>query len=166
MKWGSYIHLTGNKWVKAKGTENESSEMDCQQEKKKEQQRSECIWSILDLSPLSFPFSLHPPPFLLTRFLFHFRCNLPPSSLLASLFLPLSVPLSAYVWWYQCSGTPPLTDNSLDGTLLCTVQCTAILPQWAPDLWRMYRITPTAVSGTCQTEGRGGYGWLSSNEGG
>lgn len=85
---------------------------------------------------------------------------------LPALFLPLSVPLSAYVWWYQCSRTPPLTDNSLDGTLLCTVQCTAILPQWALDLWWMDRTTPSAVSGTCQTEGGGSHGWRVSYEGG
>lgn len=49
---------------------------------------------------------------------------------LLSLFSPSLVcftlaPLSAYVWWCQCSRTPPLTDSSLDGTLLRTVQCTA-----------------------------------------
>ena len=52
------------------------------------------------------------------------------------------VSLWAYVWWYQCSRTPPLTDNSLDGTLLCTVQCTVIRLQWALGLWWMERIPP------------------------
>lgn len=79
-----------------------------------------------------FHHCLHPPPFLLTRIIFPFRCNLPTSSrlLFPVLFFSLfSVPLSACIWWYQCSRTPPLTDNSLDGTLLCTVQRTASLPQ-------------------------------------
>lgn len=80
-------------------------------------------------------------------------------SLFSPVFFCLSgVPLSAYGWWYECSRTPPLTDNSLDGTLLCTVQCTAILPQRGLDLRWMDRITPSAVSGTCQTEGGGSIG--------
>lgn len=132
--------------------------------KKKQQQRSECIWTILDLSPLSFSFSLHPHPLFSLPVLYSTSGAIFPP--LLALFLPLSVPLSAYVWWYQCSRTPPLTDNSLDGTLLCTVQCTAILPQWALDLWWMDRTTPSAVSGTCQTEGGGTHGWRVSYEGG
>lgn len=88
------------------------------------------------------------------------------SLLFSLLFLPLCAPLWASVWWYQRSRTPPLTDNSLDGTLLCTVQCTAILPQWALDLWWMDRITPSAVSGTCQMEGGGGHRWRFSYGGG
>lgn len=35
-------------------------------------------WTILDISPLSSSFFLHPPPFLLTRIMFHFRCGLSP----------------------------------------------------------------------------------------
>lgn len=81
----------------------------------------------------------------------------PPLLSFFCLFPPLSFPLSACAWWYQCSWTPPLTDNSLDGTLLCTVQCTAILPQWALDLWWMERIPPSVVSGTGQTEGGGSH---------
>ena len=56
------------------------------------------------------------------------------------------------------SWTPPLTDNSLDGTLLCTVQCTAILPQWALGLWWMVRITHTPLGGEWYLPdgGRGG----------
>lgn len=78
---------------------------------------------------------------------------------LLSFFLSFSASfsLSACAWWYQCSWTPPLTDNSLDGTLLCTAQCTAILPQWALDLWWMERIPPSIVSGTGQTEGGGSH---------
>lgn len=55
--------------------------------------------------------------------------------------------------------TPPLTDNSLDGPLLRTAQCTAILPQWAPDLWWTEMITPSTLSGTSQTE-KGGEWWV------
>ena len=68
------------------------------------------------------------------------------------------------------SWTPPLTDNSLDGTLLCTVQCTAILPQWALGLWWMVRITHTPLGGEWYLPdgGRGGevcvmvfwWGWI------
>lgn len=112
-------------------------------------------WTILDISPLSSSFFLHPPPFLLTRIMFHFRCGLSPLFWLfsgfLSCFLSLPVPLCQLVWC-QCSRTPPLTDNSLDGTLLRTAQCTAILPQWAPDLWWMESVTPSTLSGTSQTE--------------
>lgn len=88
--------------------------------------------TILDISPLSSSFFLHPPPFLLTRIMFHFRCGLSPrfwlvSGPLSVFSLFLSVPWCQLVWC-RCSWTPPLTDNSLDGTLLRTAQCTAILP--------------------------------------
>lgn len=106
-------------------------------------QRAKPLEPFWTFPPLSLPCCLHPPPFLLTRIMFHFRCNPPPSSL-PSLpvisFCLCSVPLSACVRCYQCSRTPPLTDNSLDATLLCTVQCTAILPQWALDQCWMDRI--------------------------
>lgn len=138
--------------------------MDCQQEVKggKSIASKERIY-LNHFGPFPIVFFLlppPPPPFLLTRIIFLFRCSLPPSSLSFSpVFFCLSgVPLSAYGWWYECSRTPPLTDNSLDGTLLCTVQCTAILPQRGLDLRWMDRITPSAVSGTCQTEGGGSIG--------
>lgn len=60
----------------------------------------------------------------------------------------------AYVWWYQCSRTPPLTDDSLLGTLLPTVQCTAILPQRALDLWWMDTITPLGSEWCLPESGR------------
>lgn len=91
------IHETMNKYAYESivtQMEKESRRMDCQQGEKAEQQSSESIRTILDLSPLSFPFSLHPPPFLLTRIIFLFRCNLPPSSLsFFSFFICLSVSL-------------------------------------------------------------------------
>lgn len=91
----------------------------------------------LPLPPSSLPV-LYPssgatfPPLLLSCLYF----SLFFSSLL--FFFPLpSASLWASARWYQRSRTPPLTDNSLVGTLLCTVQCTAILPQWGLDLWWM-----------------------------
>lgn len=56
-----------------------------------------------------FPHCLHPAPSLLTRIIFHFRCNLPPSSLplFPVLFFRLSsVLLWACVWWYQVQLDP------------------------------------------------------------
>lgn len=138
--------------------------MDCQQEGKGGKKHSikgtnlfEPFWT--------FPHCLFPspsihPPFSPYPYYIPLQVQ---SSPLFSLFSPVffclsGVPLSAYGWWYECSRTPPLTDNSLDGTLLCTVQCTAILPQRGLDLRWMDRITPSAVSGTCQTEGGGSIG--------
>lgn len=152
----------------------ESKRVNCQQGEKKSRAAKEQI-HLNHSGPFPivfFSFSLHPPPFFSLPVLYSSSGAIFPPllSLLSSLFFcPLCVPLSACVWWYQSSRTPPLTDSSLDGTLLCTVQCTAILPQWAADLWWMDGITPSSVSGTCQTEGgRGGepllevslWGWI------
>lgn len=110
-----HIKETRGKWIKTDG----------------KQQKRESTWTLLDLLASSSSFFLHLPPFLLTRITFHFRCGLSPLFLLCSaprFFLSLSVPLCQLVWC-RCSWTPPLTDNSRDGTLLSTAQCTAILPQ-------------------------------------
>lgn len=56
-----------------------------------EQQRNRSIRTLLDLSPLSFSFHLHPLPFILTRFVVLLRYNLPPSSLSFCLSFSASV---------------------------------------------------------------------------
>lgn len=105
--------------------EKKSGGMDCQQEKKTEQQRSECIWTILDLSPLSFSFSLHPPPFLLTRIIFHFRCNLPPSS--RSFFLSFSASLSpCQLMFSGISVAGPHPSQTTAWMVPCSVQSSAL----------------------------------------
>lgn len=112
-----------------------------------EQQKSASIWTHLDLSPLSSSFSLHVSPLFFLPVYVPLQVQSFPLFLLFSgplVFLPLSVPLCRLVWC-RCSWTPPLTDDSRDATLLCTAQCTAILPQWALDLWWMERITPSTL---------------------
>lgn len=123
---GTWIHICI--WLKINESqmEKESSGMDCQQEKKnRAEQRSECIWTILDLSPLSFSFCLHPPPFLLTRIIFHFRCNLPPSSLFfclfsASLFFPCQLVLGGI------SVAGPHPSQTTAWMVPCSVQSSAL----------------------------------------
>lgn len=53
-------------------------------ERKKAEERKEQIWFFYS-GPflIVFLLSLHPPPLLLTRMIFLFRCNLPPSSLVS-----------------------------------------------------------------------------------
>lgn len=107
------------------------------------------FWTFPHCLPPSSPFPPYP-------YYIPLQVQSPPSSL--SLFQSF---LSASLWadapWYQCSRTPPLTDSSLVGTLFCTVQCAAILPQWGLDTrWKdgISLTTPTSVvNGTCQTEG-------------
>lgn len=99
--------------------------MDKRKEEKRKLDHSRHFTIIFFLLSPSTPFSPYPyyVPLQVRSF----------ASLLAlfwvlSCFLSLPVPLCQLVWC-QCSRTPPLTDNSLDGTLLRTAQCTAILPQ-------------------------------------
>ena len=128
-------------------------------------QRSESTWTILDLSPLSSPFSPSI-SLLFSPYPYNIPLQVQSSPLsLRSLFSTIFffclslVSLCRLVFGgVSVSWTPPLTDNSLDGTLLCTVQCTAILPQWALGLWWMVRITHTPLGGEWYLPdgGRGG----------
>lgn len=99
--------------------------MDKREKEKRKSDHSRHFTIVFFLLAPSSPFSPYPyyvplqvrsfPP-LLARFWASF------------FFFPsLSVPWCQLVWC-RCSWTPPLTDNSLDGTLLRTAQCTAILP--------------------------------------
>lgn len=107
-----------------------------------------------------FSFSLHPPPFLLTRFIFLFRCNLPPSSL--SLFLSLypsgslclvvsmqpdPTPHRQQPGWYPALNSP-VHCNSATMSTRSVVDGQDPPPSPPPP-------TPSAVSGTCQTEAGG-----------
>lgn len=76
MTW--YSHY----WIKKHATDGKGIKPDGLSTGKggKRHQKNKSITTILDLSTLSSSLSLHPPPFLLTRIIFLFRCNLPPSS--------------------------------------------------------------------------------------
>lgn len=87
------IYEMMNKSANVLQMENESSQMDCEKEKQRII-KEHLVEPFCTIPHCFFPFPSIHPLFLLTRIIFLFRCNLPPSSLsvFCSPFLPLCVP--------------------------------------------------------------------------